>query len=84
MLAALLRNKKAGTVARAVVRLLRPHKDGVRTITFDNGREFSHHGKVSRLLGCRCYFTNPYSSWEKGAVENTNGLLRQYSPSARG
>ena len=80
LFAAPLRNKKAHTVARAVVRLLRPCRERVHTITFDNGREFSQHRRISRALDCECYFTNPYSSWEKGGVENANGLLRQYFP----
>ena len=55
-------------------------KDRVRTITFDSGREFSQHRRVARALECECYFTNPYSSWLKGAVENANGLRRGHFP----
>ena len=75
-----LRRKTAAATARALLELLRPHQDNVRTLTFDNGREFSQHGRIARALGCDCYFAKPHHSWEKGAVENANGLLRQYFP----
>ena len=54
--------------------------DRRQTQTFDNGREFSGHEKIARLLKMRVYFAHPYSSWERGTNENTNGLLRQYLP----
>ena len=51
-----------------------------RTITFDNGKEFSGHEAISEALGADCYFAKPYHSWERGLNEHTNGLLRQYYP----
>lgn len=54
--------------------------DRRRTQTFDNGREFAGHEDIARLLGVDVYFAHPYSSWERGTNENTNGLLRQYLP----
>jgi len=52
----------------------------VHTITYDNGLEFSLHEEVSRRLQAAGYFCEPYHSWEKGGVENFNGLVRQYFP----
>ncbi|MFO1259209.1 MAG: IS30 family transposase [Gammaproteobacteria bacterium] len=52
----------------------------VRTITFDNGKEFSAHEAIMQVLGAPCYFAKPYHSWERGLNENTNGLVRQYFP----
>ena len=52
----------------------------VKTITSDNGLEFARHGLVNDLLKSESYFCKPYSSWEKGGVENYNGLVRQYFP----
>jgi len=49
------------------------------TITFDNGKEFSAHGMLEEL-GMSTYFCRPYASWEKGTVENANGVLRRYLP----
>lgn len=72
--------KTAPEVTLEIIRLLRPHKRHVHTITFDNGREFSGHQDVSKQLDCTCYFAKPYHSWERGLNENTNGLIRQYFP----
>jgi IS30 family transposase len=54
-----------------------------KTQTFDNGREFSKHETIARRLKMDVYFAHPYSSWERGTNENTNGLLRQYLPKSR-
>jgi IS30 family transposase len=51
-----------------------------KSITNDNGIEFREHVNESKVLNVPIYFTNPYSSWEKGTCENTNGLIRQYLP----
>lgn len=47
-------------------------------MTADNGKEFAYHEQISQALGAKVYFAHPYSSWERGLNENTNGLLRQY------
>ena len=52
----------------------------VQTITSDNGKEFSEHEAIARKLNADFYFCHPYSSWERGVNENTNGLIRQYFP----
>lgn len=52
----------------------------VKTITSDNGREFAHHQQIAARLKAGFYFAHPYSSWERGLNENTNGLVRQYFP----
>ena len=51
-----------------------------RTMTFDNGKEFSEHRWLSERTGLAIYFAHPYRSWERGTIENTNGLLRQFFP----
>jgi transposase, IS30 family len=50
------------------------------TITYDNGSEFCWHDKVNEALNMKSFFCNPYSSWEKGTVENINGLIRRFFP----
>ena len=52
----------------------------VHTITCDNGKEFAGHEDIAKALGASIYFAHPYSSWERGTNENTNGLIRQYIP----
>jgi len=81
-LAAPLDGKKASGVKAAVIKLLKPIKELVHTITFDNGKEFASHGKIAKELDCKTYFAKPYHSWERGQNENANGLLRQYFPKA--
>lgn len=74
--------KVAIDVAKVVVENLLPfkHGGGVKTITTDNGTEFYEHEYITKKLGAPVYFTNPYCSWEKGCIENTNMLYRQYLP----
>ena len=71
-------SKSATDVTEATIALLKPLKDIVHTITADNGKEFAYHEEISKALSADVYFAHPYSSWERGLNENTNGLLRQY------
>ena len=73
-------SKEAKGVTRAIHRMLKPHRDKVHSLTFDNGKEFAGHETIARLLKADCYFADPYSSWQRGSNENTNGLIRQYFP----
>ena len=50
------------------------------TMTTDNGKEFARFKELEKSLGLRVYFAHPYTSWERGLNENTNGLIRQYFP----
>lgn len=51
-----------------------------QTTTLDNGRENHKHSELKDTLGMQVYFADPYSSWQRGCNENTNGLLRRYLP----
>lgn len=72
--------KTAAAVTKATIDLLKPIQNAVLTITADNGKEFAYHEEISEALDANVYFAHPYSSWERGLNENTNGLLRQYFP----
>ncbi len=73
-------SKSAAHVTAATIALLKPFKALVLSITADNGKEFAYHKQIAKSLECDVYFAHPYSSWERGLNENTNGLLRQYFP----
>ena len=75
--------KTAQAVSQAMISLLRPHRKKVHTITSDNGKEFAGHEEIASKLKADFYFAHPYSSWERGTNENTNGLIRQYFPKNR-
>ena len=72
------KGKNAKELARTVIHLLRPFKGQIKSITTDNGTEFACHEMISKSLGVKVYFADPYSSWQKGGIENANGLIRQY------
>jgi IS30 family transposase len=75
-----LRCRKAATVNKRVIALLRSHSTLFKTITVDNGPEFHGYEEIERATGVVMYFATPYASWERGTNENTNGLIRQYVP----
>ena len=76
----LKKGKNAKELARTVIHLLSPFKEHIKSITTDNGTEFACHEMIAKSLGVTIYFADPYASWQKGAVENANGLIRQYVP----
>mgnify|MGYP001059667111 CR=1 FL=1 len=61
-----------GTPAHALPARLR------RSITFDNGTEFSHHHRLTRTLNMATYFCDPHAPWQKGGIENAIGRLRRF------
>ena len=71
--------KEAAQLASTVIEALLPYKDKIHTITADNGKEFARHKEIAKGLGAESYFARPYHSWERGANENINGLIRQYT-----
>lgn len=73
-------NRTASATEHATVALLESYGKKVKTITADNGKEFTNHENIASRLDAVVYFAHPYSPWERGTNENTNGLLRQYFP----
>ena len=80
MMERLKQGKKAQPLAKAVIRMLFPYRKTLRSITTDNGSEFANHLAITKKLGVTVYFADSYCSWQKGAVENQNKLIRQYIP----
>lgn len=75
-----LPNKKAETVVKAFENVVATTLYLFKTLTSDNGTEFTNHAKISEITGADFYFANPYSSWERGLNEHTNGLIRRFFP----
>lgn len=77
-----LHTKNAEELRDKLVKVLRDFKSRfpLHTITSDNGKEFACHAEIAAALGVDYYFAHPYHSWERGANENMNGLIRQYLP----
>lgn len=73
-----LNTKTKEETTQQIIALLQGYK--VKTLTYDNGNEFAGHEEITEALGAKGYFAQPYHSWEKGGVENYNGLVRQYFP----
>jgi IS30 family transposase len=76
-----LESKKAEEVAKEFSKILNKlNPIYKKTMTYDNGIEMARHEKITKNTGIKIYFAHPYSSWERGTNENTNGLIRRYLP----
>jgi IS30 family transposase len=81
LLAGLAKNKTVEQINQVTMKLFEPvAAEYCKTMTFDNGKEFSGHQQLAEKLGLACFFANPYHSWERGLNEHTNGMLRQFFP----
>lgn len=75
-----LNDRSAGEMVRTTRMLMSRTRHPFKTITSDNGTEFHDYVDVEKSTGVKYYFATPYHSWERGTVENFNGLVRQYLP----
>ena len=75
-----IESKEAFLIQAKTIELLQDWKLLIKTITSDNGKEFANHQAIAEDLDIKYYFAKPYHSWERGANENLNGLIRQYFP----
>jgi len=75
--------KTSDLVSQAIIKSLAPLAQRVRTVNYDNGKEFADHAVVDEALKSTAYFADPFASWQRGSNENFNGLLRQYIPKKR-
>ena len=66
-------------VHQAFIRIKQRYPE-LKTFTTDNDILFRHHRELARLLGVTIYFCHPYHSWEKGSIENVNGVIRRIIP----
>ena len=75
-----VRDKSAEEMKNAVGNSFASCPGVMKTLTLDNGNEFALHDKISKETGATVYFAEPYSPWERGLNENTNGLIRRFYP----
>lgn len=75
-----LPNKTDQAVTHALIQIAQRTPFVITSLTSDNGTEFADYANIKKQLNCEFYFAHPYSSWERGLKENTNGLIRQYIP----
>ena len=73
-------DKSSLEMKNAVLDGFESYPDIVKTFTFDNGTEFALHDQMENELEATVYFAHPYSPWERGLNENTNGLIRKFYP----
>jgi IS30 family transposase len=72
-------NKSTSCVIDSLIERIKSEKLDVKSITFDNGTEFAGHTRLN-ALGIKTYFCDPHSPWQKGSIENLNGILRRFLP----
>jgi transposase, IS30 family len=76
-----IENRKSKTVTQEFALQLNKQPEYLRkTMTYDNGLEMANHKWLTQNTGMKIYFAHPYSSWERGTNENTNGLIRRFLP----
>lgn len=76
-----LKNRSAPEIRKAFARELKKFpKELTKTMTHDNGLEMAQHKMFTKQTHIQVYFCHPYSSWERGTNENTNGLIRDFWP----
>ena len=74
-------DKTAAQARSAIARALKPLPAHLRrSVTYDNGTENAEHHLLNQEIGSRSFFCEPYHSWEKGTVENKNGVIRRFFP----
>jgi len=74
-------SKDAAIIAEAIKeRLGRVNSSWIKTLTYDNGKEFAFHESITEETGAEAYFTRPYTSQDKGTVENRIGVVRRFLP----
>ena len=76
-----LENKTAAVTKQVMLRRLKAYPASLtQSITYDNGSENTCHEKLNEALGTTSFFCAPYHRWEKGSVEQVNGLIRRFLP----
>lgn len=72
--------KASGSIAKDIIRKMKPFGQWIKTFTYDNDMAFSQHQKINEALKTKSFFTRPYTSQDKGTVENRIGVIRRFFP----
>ncbi|MCC6842502.1 MAG: IS30 family transposase, partial [Saprospiraceae bacterium] len=75
-----LSGKDSINVMKGIISCIKKNMYKPRTLTFDNDLAFSRHHEIAKLFNVSTYFTRPYTSQDKGTVENRIGVIRRYFP----
>lgn len=74
-----LKGKNSTIIRKKIIQRMSKYPK-IKTITFDNDQAFSQHEKIAEMLNAKTYFTRPYTSQDKGTIENRNGVIRLFYP----
>jgi IS30 family transposase len=74
-----LKSKNATAITKKIIKKIQ-QLPNVKTITFDNDQAFTQHEIIAQKCNLKTYFTRPYTSQDKGTIENRNGVIRQFFP----
>jgi IS30 family transposase len=74
-----LNNKNSEIITNKIISRMQEFPP-IKTMTFDNDKAFCQHEKIAQELELKTFFTRPYTSQDKGTIENRNGVIRQFFP----
>lgn len=74
-----IKNKNARHIKQKIVQRMK-QRSILKTMTFDNDQAFALHESIAQELSIKTYFTRPYTSQDKGTIENRNGVIRRFFP----
>ncbi len=75
-----MKGKDAQDITKTIINRFKKSKHKIHTLTFDNDQAFAHHATIAKALHAKTYFTRPYTSQDKGTIENRNGVIRIFFP----
>ena len=75
-----IKTKASTPIAKAIILKMKPCADWIKTFTYDNDMAFTKHQSINEALKTKSFFTRPYTSQDKGTVENRIGVIRRFFP----
>lgn len=75
-----LTGKTSKEVRNTIIKTLSDNRYHIHTLTFDNDKAFADHQQIGNTLNANTYFTRPYTSQDKGTIENRIGVIRRFFP----